>query len=83
MQPAIRLVETREDCGIFETQPRYDVLLDGRKVGQLYFHMRGYTGCNLPQPNDVPLLVGERAISAYRRAIARLNREWAAARRVT
>ena len=44
MSRAIRLVKTRTGCEILETHPRYDVLLYGKKIGQLYFNMRGYTG---------------------------------------
>jgi hypothetical protein len=77
MPKAITLIETRDGCAPLETHPRYDVLLWGKKVGQLYFNMRGYTGCYLPQANGRKLDIGERAISAYRKAVAELNREWA------
>jgi hypothetical protein len=75
---AIQLVATREGLHPLETHPRYDVLLHGKKVGQLHFNMTGYTGAWLPQPSGIPLDIGERGISAYRKAVARLNREWAA-----
>ncbi len=78
---AITLVETREGCQILETHPRYDVLFRGKKVGQICFNMTGYTGMYLPQPSGIPLDVGERGISAYRKAVAQLNREWAEADR--
>ena len=82
MKKAIELIETREGCAIAEERPRYIVMFRGSKFGELYFNMRGYTGCDLPCPGSTPntpasLYVGERAISAYRREIARLNREWA------
>ena len=80
---AIQLVETRKGCAMFETHPRYDVLLHGEKVGQLYFNMTGYTGAYLPQPNGISLHVGECGISAYRKAVAQLNREWAEAEQGT
>ena len=52
-------------------------MLFGKELGELYYNMRGYTGAYLPQPNGIPLHVGERAIGVYRKEIARLNREWA------
>ena len=76
MAKAIALVETRTGCEICETQSRYDVLLHGKKVGQLYFNMRGYVG-TLPTPRGTHLCIGERTISAYRKAVAQLNKEWA------
>jgi len=82
MKKAIELIETREGCAICETTPRYIVMFRGRKYSDLYFNMTGYTGGNLPCPGSkadtsVPLHVGEKAISAYRKEVARLNREWA------
>ncbi len=83
MKKAIELIETREGCAILEKTPRYAVMFRGRKFGELYFNMTGYTGSYLPSPGSNPdapasLYVGERAISAYRKEIARLNRQWAA-----
>ena len=80
MAKAIELVETRNGCAIMEKEPRYDVLLHGKKIGQLYFNMRGYVG-TLPTPRGAQLNIGERGISAYRKAVAQLNREWAEAER--
>ena len=76
MPKAIVLVETREGCAILETHPRYHVLLHGKRVGELYFNMRGYVG-TLPTPTGTQLYIGERGISAFRKAVAQLNREWA------
>jgi len=76
MARAIELVETREGCAILETHPRYKVLLRGETVGELYFNMRGYVG-TLPTPRGTQLYIGERGISAYRKAVAQLNKEWA------
>jgi hypothetical protein len=76
MPKAITLVETREGCQILETHPRYHVFLHGKKVGELYFNLRGYVG-TLPTPSGAELYIGERGISAYRKAAAQLNREWA------
>jgi len=76
---AIKLVETRKGCEICETHFRYDVLVHGKKIGQLRFNMRGYTGPYFPQPNGIPLEIGECGIGAYRKAVAQLNREWAEA----
>ena len=78
MAKAIQLVETRNGCAILEKEPRYDVLLHGEKIGQLYFNLRGYVG-TLPTPRGTNLTIGERSISAYRQAVAQLNREWDAA----
>jgi hypothetical protein len=83
MKKAIELIETREGCAIFEKTPRYIVMFRGRKHCELYFNMTGYTGGNLPCPGadagtPASLHVGEKAISAYRKEVARLNREWAA-----
>lgn len=82
MKKAIELIETREGCAIFETTPRYIVMFRGSKFSELYFNMTGYTGC-LPYPGSVPGTpvpshIGEKSISAYRREVACLNREWAA-----
>ena len=82
MKKAIELIETREGRAILETTPRYIVMFRGQKFGELYFNMTGYTGSYLPSPGTDPakpasLHVGEMAISAYRKEIARLNREWA------
>lgn len=63
-----------------ETHSRYKVLLRGQTVGELYFNMRGYVG-TLPTPRGSELYIGERGISAYRKAVAQLNREWAEADR--
>lgn len=61
---------------MLETTPRYDVVLHGQVVGQLYFNMRGYCGV-LPTPSGASLDIGEKSISAYRREVASLNREFA------
>jgi len=82
MAKAIELVETRKGLAILETHSRYDVLLHGKKVGQLYFNMRGYVG-TLPTSSGSELYIGERGISAYRKAAAQLNREWAKAGEAT
>ena len=57
MAKAIELVETRSGCAIMEREPRYDVLLHGKKIGQLYFNMRGYVGTS-------PLRAGPHSTSA-------------------
>ena len=79
---AIELIETREGCAIAETTPRFIVMFRGSKFGELYFNMTGYTGGDLPAPGSkpdspMPLYIGEKSIAAYRKAVARLNREWA------
>jgi hypothetical protein len=78
MSKAIELIETRRGCALLETHPRYEVRLHGKRWGELYFNMRGYTGY-LPLPNGHVLDIGERGISAFRKEVGKLNREWAAA----
>ena len=73
----LQLVETRRGCAMLERTPRYDVILDGQIVGQLYYNLRGYVG-TLPTPEGRSLSIGEASITAYRREAARLNREFAA-----
>lgn len=75
-KPAIELVETRRDNAICETRPRYDVMLHGKKVGQLYWNMRGFVG-DLPTPSGSSLWMPEGGISLFRKEAARLNREFA------
>jgi hypothetical protein len=82
MRKAIEVIETREGCAILEEQPRYIVMFRGRRYGDLYFNMTGYTGSCLPAPGPNPdtpaaLHVGEMPISRYRKVVAWLNREWA------
>ena len=82
MKKAIELIETREGCAMFEATPRYIVMFRGRKFSELYFNLTGYTGGDLPAPGSkpdspMPCYLGEKSIAAYRKAIARLNREWA------
>jgi hypothetical protein len=76
---AITLQERPERRAICETQMRYDVLLHGNVVGELYFNMRGYVGVGLPLPGGGSLSIGEQGIAGVRREIAKVNREWAAA----
>lgn len=76
----ITLKETRQGCQPFEQQPRYHVLLNGQFHGELYFNMTGYTGCYLPLPPTNGkignLNIGEKSISAYKKEIAKINKEW-------
>jgi hypothetical protein len=81
-KPAIELIETRQGCEIIETTPRYNVMLRGVKVDQLFYNMRGYVG-NLPTPDGSSLYVPESGISRFRREVAKLNREFAAAEKAT
>ncbi len=77
-KPAIELIETRQGCDMCEDTPRYDVMLHGKKVDQLYFNMRGYVG-NLPTPEGRTLYIPESGIKRFRREAAKLNREFASA----
>jgi len=69
----IQLNKTIKGCEILEKTPRYDVMLNGIKVDQLWFNMRGYVG-NLPLPDGKKLGMPETSISEYRKTIARINR---------
>ena len=71
----LELRENRSNMAMCEDKPRFDVVLDGKVTGQLYWNMTGYTGAYLPMPNGRSLEVGERGISAYRQGVAALNRE--------
>lgn len=77
-KPAIKLIETRQGCEMLESTPRYNVMLKGVKVDQLFYNMRGYVG-NLPTPDGSSLYVPESGIARFRREVAKLNREFAAA----
>jgi hypothetical protein len=70
----IELVETRKGCAICEDRPRYDVLLNGEKVDQLYYNLTGYVG-TLPLPEGGKLHLGECSISRIQRQANALNRE--------
>ena len=72
---AITLVRTRDGCAILESQDRYNVLLHGQSIGQLYFNMRGYSGC-LPLPNGRKLAVDDQSISSINREVAQINRDF-------
>lgn len=72
----IELVETRQGCAMMESTPRYDIMLHGTKVGQLYFNLRGYVG-NLPCADGTSLWMPEANISTFRRQVAILNKEFA------
>jgi len=72
------VIETRQGCEMLESTPRYNVMLRGVKVDQLFYNMRGYVG-NLPTPDGSSLYVPESGISRFRREAAKLNREFAAA----
>jgi hypothetical protein len=75
MPKALELEKTRAGCAMFENTPRYRVLLHGKQVGELYFNMRGYVG-NLPLPDGSWLAMPESGITAYRREVAQINREF-------
>ena len=73
----LKLVKTRRGCAMCETTDRYDVVLNGVTVGQLYHNIIGYVG-TLPLPEGGKLSIGERSITAYNREVAKLNREFKA-----
>jgi hypothetical protein len=53
---------------------RYDVLLNGKQVGELHYNMTGYRGV-LPLAGGRRLDIGERGISVFRAEIRRINKE--------
>jgi hypothetical protein len=77
MKKALELVRTRQGCAIMEIQPRFDILLHGKNVGQMYFNLRGYVG-SLPTPEGSLLQMPESCIGSFEREVSRLNREFAA-----
>jgi hypothetical protein len=78
MEHVISLREAPRKRAICETKMRYDILLNGKPVSELYFNMTGYCGY-LPLPDGTKLDIGERCISAFRAEIRRLNKEAKAA----
>lgn len=73
----IELREAPRKRAMCETKMRYEVYLDGKFFSDLYFNIRGYVGY-LPTAEGHKLDIGEVGISAFRKEIARLNREMAA-----
>jgi len=69
------VVSLREKPGkhMLETRPRYDVLLNGEVVTELYFNMRGYRGA-LPTVRGGWMDIGERGISAWKKEVAWQNK---------
>lgn len=59
---------------MMEKQPRYDILVNDKVQGELYYNMRGYVGY-LPTVHGSVMNIGERAISAFRKEAMILNRE--------
>lgn len=59
---------------MLERTPRYDVLVNDKVQGELYFNMRGYVGY-LPTVRGSVMDIGERPISAFRKEAMILNRE--------
>lgn len=80
-QKAVELREAPHKRSICETHMRYDVLLDGKVFDTLYYNMTGYCGY-LPTTSGSKLDIGERGISAFRREVSNLNREFAEIRKV-
>ena len=69
----LSLRKTRDGCMSHEQTPRYDVLLNGVKIGQLYFNQHGYCGPLLPAPDGAKWDVGESSIPVWRSHIAGIN----------
>jgi hypothetical protein len=77
-KPAIKMIESNRGKAICEDTKRFDILFRGKVFDRLYWNMRGYCGY-LPCPDGGKLDIGEKSLAEYRRAIADLNREFAAA----
>lgn len=79
MTVAIKLVENLRERAILERTPRYDVMFFGNRFWQVHYNMRGYIGylpCP-PDPEKVGFLdIGEKGISAFKKEISKLNKEW-------
>jgi hypothetical protein len=75
MKKRIELREASRKRSICETKMRYEVYLDGKFFSDLYFNMRGYVGY-LPTPEGLNLDIGERGITAFKKEIASLNKEF-------
>ncbi len=63
----------------YGANPDYEILLDGDYYGDVFFNMTGYVGgISVPgsEGNIASLDIGERGISAYKKEIARANREF-------
>lgn len=78
--PAVTLRPAPNRKAICETEMPYDVLLDGEKVDEAYFNLRGYRA-GIPTPGGGHLDPGEVSLAQLRRDIAHINREWAELRR--
>jgi len=74
---SIVLKPARAQHNIPSGQASYDVYLNGVFFDQLYYNLRGYRGY-LPTPEGKSLDIGEKSLSAYKKEIANLNREFAA-----
>ena len=70
----VSLAEAPHKRAICETKMRFDVLLNGKVVGELWFNTKGYVG-NLPLPCGGRMNIGERAISAFKSEIKKINKE--------
>jgi hypothetical protein len=57
----------------FQRHPDYDLILNGKVVGGVYYNLTGYVG-TLPQADGTGFTPGETGILAYRAEIARINR---------
>lgn len=61
---------------MLETTDRYDLLLNGERVGEVYYNMSGYLiDSGLPLPDGKRLELPECGLCAIKREIARINRE--------
>lgn len=74
---AVTIVETPHKRQLLERERRYEIRLHGQFYSDLFFNIKGYVG-GLPLPSGRQLDIGEVSLTAYRKEVAQLNREWAA-----
>lgn len=70
-------LEERKSPHALEKAPRYAVMLNGEKTGELYHNMTGYRGA-IPTHDGAMFDIGEAGIGQWRKIAAQVNR-WAKA----
>lgn len=69
-----KLTLREKPSNTFFTHPDFDLILNGKRVGDTYYNMTGYRAV-LPTPQGSKIDVGEISLTKLRREIAALNRE--------
>lgn len=82
MVAAITLQEAPRRRAMLETKMRYDVMLHGKRVAELYFNTRGYNANpGLPLPTGGFLSIPEGSLTSIKQEISVLNRQFRLAQR--